>query len=203
VIAIIASCGSATRQKFNRTEKVFFRESVYGHFAICLFILIGGIYAKNFHGNGSAGNGRRLCITLFYVFKSVLSISGFLKVIFLDSLHVSNALIVCCLAPCCSLSDLLFSGLGWSRLLIWSHKRDLALISLFRHLFVFLILGCLMDSLAIILICVPYIYSIVIANDLILGLVRRLWLWWLRNALINATNSMNVFVLKAGFAKSP
>ena len=67
----------------------------------------------------------------------------------------------------------------------------------FAILAVFLILGCVLDSLAIILICVPLFVPIVVANGFDLVWFGILVVVATEIALITPPIGMNVFVIKA------
>lgn len=68
---------------------------------------------------------------------------------------------------------------------------------IFAVLLVFLVLGCVMDSLAIILICVPLFAPIIIANGFDLIWFGIVVVVVTEIALITPPIGMNVFVMKA------
>jgi len=150
----------AHEAKFNRSGKsISDRERCYG-LLLAFYTDYGRHFTPNFHGNGSRREWcGRLLHYLFLCFQKRSSIVDFKSSSFLIRLHVSNASIVCCLAPCCSLILDCFFGDWWVAIGIGRTRFKPFYQLIFRHPFCVSYIGCVMDSLAIILIWCAVIYS--------------------------------------------
>ncbi|TYL46906.1 TRAP transporter large permease [Marinomonas sp. IMCC 4694] len=194
VIAILRPAEAPRGEKSTTVEKYYALKGVWP-FCLLFVLIIGGIYAKIFTATEAAGMGAGFAL-LVSMFQKRISIADF-KVIFLDSAFTS-VMLYCVLFGAMLFAKLIaFSGLGES-LLEMVAQADLSPYQLiFAILFVFLILGCVMDSLAIILICVPLFIPIVVANGFDLVWFGIVVVVVTEIALITPPIGMNVFVLKA------
>lgn len=164
-------------------------------FVLIFGLIIGGLYAKIFTPTEAAGIGAGLAIL-------VATLHGrltwkVLRRVIIDTAYTSV-----------SLYTVLFGALMLSKLLTLSGLAAgvLALVQstglegyalIFVIMLVFLVLGCVMDSMAIILIFVPLFAPIVIAQGFDLVWFGIIVIVVTEIALITPPVGMNVFVLKA------
>ncbi|MCV2868720.1 TRAP transporter large permease subunit [Defluviimonas sp. WL0002] len=164
-------------------------------FLLLFGLIIGGLYAKLFTPTEAAGMGAGLAI-LIATFHGKLNWSV-LRTIVIDTAYTSV-----------SLYTVLFGALMLSKLLTLSGLAGgvLALVQstglegtalILAIMCVFLVLGCVMDSMAIILIFVPLFAPIVVAQGFDLVWFGIIVIVVTEIALITPPVGMNVFVLKA------
>jgi tripartite ATP-independent transporter DctM subunit len=161
-----------------------------------LFILIfGGIYAKIFTATEAAGMGAGFAL-IIAVWQKRMTWAKF-KHIFLDASFTSVMLYSVLFGAMLFAKFVSFSGLaeGILSAVEASGLSNYELIALI--MIIFLLLGCVMDSLAIILICVPLFVPIVLANGFDLIWFGIIVVVVTEIALITPPIGMNVFVLKA------
>jgi tripartite ATP-independent transporter DctM subunit len=194
IIALVRP-GSAPRgEKSTPQERL---QSLKGVWPFCLLFLliIGGIYAKVFTATEAAGMGAGFALIIALVQRRI----GWkeFRQIFLESAFVS-VMLYCVLFGAMLFAKLIsFSGLG-EGLLQWVQATGLSSYGLiFVILAVFLVLGCVMDSLAIILICVPLFTPLIIANGFDLIWFGIIVVVVTEIAFITPPIGMNVFVIKA------
>ena len=164
-------------------------------FLLLFGLIIGGLYGKWFTPTEAAGMGAGLSI-LIATFHGRLNLKTLREVI-IETAYTSV-----------SLYTVLFGALMLSKLLTMSGLASgiLGLVEstglegtalIFAILLVFLVLGCVMDSMAIILIFVPLFAPIVVANGFDLVWFGIVVIVATEIALITPPVGMNVFVLKA------
>lgn len=164
-------------------------------FLLIFGLVIGGLYGKIFTPTEAAGMGAGLAII-------VATLHGRL------SLDILRKIIIDTAYTSISLYSVLFGALMLSKLLTLSGLaggvlglvqstglEGLALIMVI--MLVFLVLGCVMDSMAIILIFVPLFAPIVVAQGFDLVWFGIIVIVVTEIALITPPVGMNVFVLKA------
>ena len=164
-------------------------------FLLIFGLVIGGLYGKIFTPTEAAGMGAGLAII-------VATLHGRL------SLDILRKIIIDTAYTSISLYSVLFGALMLSKLLTLSGLaggvlglvqstglEGLALIMVIT--LVFLVLGCVMDSMAIILIFVPLFAPIVVAQGFDLVWFGIIVIVVTEIALITPPVGMNVFVLKA------
>lgn len=169
---------------------------------ILLFVLIiGGLYGKLFTPTEAAGMGAGLAIL-------IASLHGRLSLPLLRRVIIETAY------TSISLYTVLFGALMLSKLLTLSGLAGSVLVLvqstgldgvglIFAILVVFLLLGCVMDSMAIILIFVPLFAPIVVAQGFDLVWFGVVVIVVTEIALITPPVGMNVFVLKAVLPNVP
>jgi tripartite ATP-independent transporter DctM subunit len=170
-------------------------------FLLLFALIIGGLYANLFTPTEAAGMGAGLAI-IIATLHGRLSIKV-LRAIFVETAYTSV-----------SLYTVLFGALMLSKLLSMSGMADgiLALVKstgfsgtalMVVILAVFLVLGCVMDSLAIILIFVPLFAPLIVAQGYDLVWFGIIIVMVTEIALITPPVGMNVFVLKAVLPEVP
>lgn len=194
LVAVISPESAPRGEASSTQEKIDSLKGVWPFFLL-FALIIGGIYAKIFTATEAAGMGagfalivamlqRRMNFTLF-------------KEIFLESSFTSIMLYTVLFGAMLFAKLISFSGLG-EGMLDFVQGSGLAGYGLiFAILLVFLLLGCVMDSLAIILICVPLFTPIIVSNGFDLIWFGILVVVVTEIALITPPIGMNVFVLKA------
>lgn len=164
-------------------------------FVLLFGLIIGGLYAKLFTPTEAAGMGAGLAI-LIATFHGRLTWKV-LRAVIIDTAYTSV-----------SLYTVLFGALMLSKLLTLSGLASgvLGLVQstglegyalIFVILLVFMVLGCVMDSMAIILIFVPLFAPIVVAQGFDLVWFGIVVIVVTEIALVTPPVGMNVFVLKA------
>lgn len=194
VIAIIKPSHAPRGDKSSTREKL---SSLKGVWPFCLLfvLIIGGIYAKIFTATEAAGMGAGFAF-IIALLQRRMNIVDFKK-IFLESAFTSVMLYSVLFGAMLFAKLIAFSGLGEGLLELVEEAQLTPFQLILVILLVFLILGCIMDSLAIILICVPLFTPIVIANGFDLIWFGIVVVVVTEIALITPPIGMNVFVLKA------
>lgn len=194
VVALFKPEHAPRGDRSNAKEKIDSLKGVWPFFM--LFILIfGGIYAKIFTATEAAGMGAGFAL-IIAVWQKRMTWSKF-KHIFLDASFTSVMLYSVLFGAMLFAKFVSFSGLaeGILATVEASGLSNYELIALI--MVIFLLLGCVMDSLAIILICVPLFVPIVLANGFDLIWFGIIVVVVTEIALITPPIGMNVFVLKA------
>ncbi|TVP70827.1 MAG: TRAP transporter large permease [Rhodobacteraceae bacterium] len=170
-------------------------------FVLLFILIIGGLYGRLFTPTEAAGMGAGLAM-LVAMLQRRMSLQ-LLRQIIIDTAYTSV-----------SLYAVLFGALMLSRLLTLSGLSSgiLALVTGFgldgillilAILLVFLVLGCVMDSMAIILIFAPLFAPIVVSQGFDLVWFGILIIVATEIALITPPIGMNVYVLKAVLPSVP
>lgn len=164
-------------------------------FVLLFGLIIGGLYAKWFTPTEAAGIGAGLAIAIAAL-NGRLTLTA-LREVFLDTAYTSIGLYTVLFGALMLSKLLTLSGLaaGLLGLVQASGLEGTALILVI--LAVFLVLGCVMDSMAIILIFVPLFAPIVVAQGFDLVWFGIIVIVATEIALITPPMGMNVFVLKA------
>ena len=194
VVALFKPEHAPRGDRSNAKEKIDSLKGVWPFFM--LFVLIfGGIYAKIFTATEAAGMGAGFAL-IIAVWQKRMTWSKF-KHIFLDASFTSVMLYSVLFGAMLFAKFVSFSGLaeGILATVEASGLSNYELIALI--MVIFLLLGCVMDSLAIILICVPLFVPIVLANGFDLIWFGIIVVVVTEIALITPPIGMNVFVLKA------
>lgn len=164
-------------------------------FLMIFGLIIGGLYAKLFTPTEAAGMGAGLAILIATLHGRLTW--AVLRRVIVDTAYTSV-----------SLYSVLFGALMLSKLLTLSGLAGgvLGLVQstglegyglIFAIMLVFLVLGCVMDSMAIILIFVPLFAPVVLAQGFDLVWFGIIVIVVTEIALITPPVGMNVFVLKA------
>ncbi|MBR9865524.1 MAG: TRAP transporter large permease [Oceanospirillales bacterium] len=194
LIALVRPAHAPRGEKSTSHEKLSSLKGVWP-FCLLFLLIIGGIYAKIFTATEAAGMGAGFAL-IIALLQRRMSKSDF-KHIFLDSAFTS-VMLYCVLFGAMLFAKLIaFSGLGEGLLESVESAGLSSYALIFAILAVFLVLGCVMDSLAIILICVPLFAPIVVANGFDLIWFGIIVVVVTEIALITPPIGMNVFVLKA------
>lgn len=194
VVALVKPDHAPRGDKSSRHEKL---QSLKGVWPFCLLfvLIIGGIYAKLFTATEAAGMGAGFAL-IIALLQRRMSKADF-KHIFLESAFTSVMLYSVLFGAMLFAKLVAFSGLGEGLLEMVEQAQLSPYQLILVVLLVFLLLGCVMDSLAIILICVPLFTPIIVANGFDLIWFGIVVVVVTEIALITPPIGMNVFVLKA------
>ena len=198
LVAIFKPDHAPRGERASRAEKWASLKGVWPFFLLFMLIF-GGIYAKFFTATEAAGMGAGFAM-IISLLQQRLTWKSF-KHIFLDAAFTSVMLYSVLFGAMLFAKLVSFSGLaeGILALVQQSGLGSYQLIALI--MLIFLLLGCVMDSLAIILICVPLFVPIVAANGFDLIWFGIIVVVVTEIALITPPIGMNVFVLKATLPK--
>ncbi|MFW8596320.1 TRAP transporter large permease [Cribrihabitans neustonicus] len=191
-----APCGESTPWP----EKLWALSGVWP-FLLLFGLIIGGLYAKLFTPTEAAGMGAGLAI-LIAAFHGRLGWSV-LRTIIIDTAYTSVSLYTVLFGALMLSKLLTLSGLaaGVLGLVESTGLEGIALI--FVIMAVFLVLGCVMDSMAIILIFVPLFAPVVVSQGFDLVWFGIIVIVVTEIALVTPPVGMNVFVLKAVLPEVP
>ncbi|MCU9849013.1 TRAP transporter large permease [Defluviimonas sp. WL0024] len=164
-------------------------------FLLLFSLIIGGLYAKLFTPTEAAGMGAGLAI-LIATFHGRLTWSV-LRAVIIDTAYTSVSLYTVLFGALMLSKLLTLSGLaaGVLALVQSTGLEGTALVLVIMC--VFLVLGCVMDSMAIVLIFVPLFAPIIVAQGFDLVWFGIIVIVVTEIALITPPVGMNVFVLKA------
>lgn len=193
-IARISPQDAPRGERTSTAEKLHALRGVWP-FTLLFVVIIGGLYGKLFTATEAAGMGAGLALILSLA-QGRMSWLSF-RQIFIETAGTSVMLYAVLFGAMLFAKLISFSGLGEAMLELVEQAglgpyQTLALI-----LLVFLVLGCVMDSLAIILICVPLFVPILIGHGFDLVWFGIIVVVVTEIALITPPIGMNVFVLKA------
>ena len=164
-------------------------------FTLLFVLIIGGLYGKLFTATEAAGMGAGLALILALVQRR-MSWQDF-RHIFIETATTSVMLYAVLFGALLFAKLISFSGLGEGILELFNQAGLGPWGTIVAILVVFLVLGCVMDSLAIILICVPLFVPILLAHGFDLVWFGIIVVVVTEIALITPPIGMNVFVLKA------
>ena len=164
-------------------------------FTLLFVLIIGGLYGKLFTATEAAGMGAGLALILSLVQRR-MSWQDF-RHIFIETATTSVMLYAVLFGALLFAKLISFSGLGEGILELFNQAGLGPWGTIVAILVVFLVLGCVMDSLAIILICVPLFVPILLAHGFDLVWFGIIVVVVTEIALITPPIGMNVFVLKA------
>lgn len=163
-------------------------------FALLFGLVIGGIYLKFFTPTEAAGMGAGFAL-IIAVLQRRLGLRA-IRQVFVETAATSVMLYTVLFGAMLFTHLISFSGLGEGIRQSISSMGLGPYQTLIVILMVFLVLGCVMDSLAIILICVPLFVPILSANGFDLVWFGIIVVVVTEIALITPPIGMNVFVLK-------
>ncbi|WP_432695329.1 TRAP transporter large permease [Marinobacterium sp. YM272] len=194
VIARVSPAHAPRGEKAGLDEKISSLKGVWP-FCLLFLLIIGGIYAGIFTATEAAGMGAGFAL-IISLFQRRMSRSDF-KHIFLESAFTSVMLYSVLFGAMLFAKLISFSGLAEGVLEFVEQMGLTPYQTIFAVLLVFLLLGCVMDSLAIILICVPLFTPMIVANGFDLIWFGIIVVVATEIALITPPIGMNVFVLKS------
>ncbi|MFN3612099.1 TRAP transporter large permease [Tepidimonas sp.] len=169
---------------------------------VALFLLIiGGLYMGWFTATEAGGMGSGLALLIALVQRR-LNLSRFIEVM-KETAHTSIMLYVVLFGAMLFSQLISFSGLADELLSLVQDSGLSRLGVLLAILAVFLLLGCVMDSMAIILIFVPLFTPTLVAQGFDLVWFGIIVVVLTEIGLITPPVGMNVFVLKANLPKVP
>ena len=164
-------------------------------FMLLFGLIIGGLYGKLFTPTEAAGMGAGLSIIIAFGTRR-LSL-GILRGVIIETAYTSVALYAVLFGALMLSKLLTMSGLATGVLELVQSTGLEGISLIFVILLVFLVLGCVMDSMAIILIFVPLFAPIVVAQGFDLVWFGVIVVVATEIAMITPPIGMNVFVLKA------
>ncbi|MBV2264775.1 MAG: TRAP transporter large permease [Thauera sp.] len=197
VIYAIARLSPQDAPRGERTTMAQKLQSLRGvwPFTLLFVLIIGGLYGKLFTATEAAGMGAGLALILALVQRR-MSWQDF-RHIFIETATTSVMLYAVLFGALLFAKLISFSGLGEGILELFNQAGLGPWGTIVAILVVFLVLGCVMDSLAIILICVPLFVPILLAHGFDLVWFGIIVVVVTEIALITPPIGMNVFVLKA------
>jgi tripartite ATP-independent transporter DctM subunit len=164
-------------------------------FALLFFLIIGGLYGAIFTATEAAGMGAGFAL-IIALMQRRLSWKSFREV-FVETAGTSTMLYFVLFGAMLFAKLVAFSGLG-EGLVDFMRSAGLGPYgTLFAVLSVFILLGCVMDTMAIILICVPLFLPTLAAHGFDLIWFGVIVVVLTEIGLITPPVGMNVFVLKA------
>jgi tripartite ATP-independent transporter DctM subunit len=158
-------------------------------------VIIGGLYANLFTATEAAGIGAGMSIIVGFLQRTLTL--KLLRTVILETAYTSISLYVVLFGAMMLSKLLTMSGLSVGILDLVNSFGLSGYGLIFAILIVFLVLGCVMDSLAIILIFVPLFAPVVAAQGFDLVWFGIIVVVVTEIALITPPVGMNVFVLKA------
>lgn len=196
-IRVVAGLNPAHAPRGERTpwpEKLRALSGVWP-FLLLFGLIIGGLYAKLFTPTEAAGMGAGLAI-LIATLHGRLNWAT-LRAIIIDTAYTSVSLYAVLFGALMLSKLLTLSGLAAGVLALVESTGLEGIALILAIMLVFLVLGCVMDSMAIILIFVPLFAPIVVAQGFDLVWFGIIVIVATEIALITPPVGMNVFVLKA------
>lgn len=170
-------------------------------FVLLFVLIIGGLYGRLFTPTEAAGMGAGLAM-LVAMLQRRLSLQ-LLRQIIIDTAYTSVSLYAVLFGALMLSRLLTVSGLSTGMLDLVTGFGLEGIMLIIAILLVFLVLGCVMDSMAIILIFAPLFAPIVVAQGFDLVWFGILIIVATEIALITPPIGMNVYVLKAVLPSIP
>lgn len=164
-------------------------------------VIIGGLYANLFTATEAAGIGAGMSIIVGFLQRTLTF--KLLRTVILETAYTSISLYVVLFGAMMLSKLLTMSGLSVGILDLVNSFGLSGYELIFAILIIFLVLGCVMDSLAIILIFVPLFAPVVAAQGFDLVWFGIIVVVVTEIALITPPVGMNVFVLKAVLPNVP
>lgn len=164
-------------------------------------VIIGGLYANLFTATEAAGIGAGMSIIVGFLQRTLTL--KLLRSVILETAYTSISLYVVLFGAMMLSKLLTMSGLSVGILDLVNSFGLSGYGLIFAILLIFLVLGCVMDSLAIILIFVPLFAPVVAAQGFDLVWFGIIVVVVTEIALITPPVGMNVFVLKAVLPNVP
>lgn len=170
-------------------------------FLLLFGLIIGGLYAKIFTPTEAAGMGAGLAITIAALHGRLTF--KVLRNVIVETAYTSISLYTVLFGALMLSKLLTLSGLATGILVLVQSTGLEGYMLIFAIMAVFLVLGCVMDSMAIILIFVPLFAPIVVSQGFDLVWFGIIVIVVTEIALITPPVGMNVFVLKAVLPDTP
>jgi tripartite ATP-independent transporter DctM subunit len=170
-------------------------------FMLLFGLIIGGLYGKLFTPTEAAGMGAGISILIAFG-TGRLSV-GVFRTVIIETIYTTVALYAVLFGALMLSKLLTMSGLATGVLALVQSTGLEGLPLVFAILLVFLVLGCVMDSMAIILIFVPLFAPIIVAQGFDLVWFGVIVVVATEIAMITPPIGMNVFVLKAVLPQVP
>ncbi|MDX9884447.1 TRAP transporter large permease [Thauera sp.] len=193
-IACISPQDAPRGERTTTAEKLRSLRGVWP-FTLLFVLIIGGLYGRLFTATEAAGLGAGLALILSMAQRR-MSWQSFRQV-FVETAITSVMLYSVLFGALLFAKLISFSGLGEGILALVEEAGLGPYQTLAAILLIFLLLGCVMESLAIILICVPLFLPILISHGFDLVWFGIIVVVVTEIALITPPIGMNVFVLKA------
>lgn len=170
-------------------------------FLLLFGLIIGGLYAKIFTPTEAAGMGAGLAIIIATLHGRLTF--KVLRNVIVETAYTSISLYTVLFGALMLSKLLTLSGLATGILVLVQSTGLEGYMLIFAIMAVFLVLGCVMDSMAIILIFVPLFAPIVVSQGFDLVWFGIVVIVVTEIALITPPVGMNVFVLKAVLPDTP
>lgn len=164
-------------------------------FSLLFVLIIGGLYGAIFTATEAAGMGAGFAI-IIAMMQRRLSWKTF-KAVFVETASTSTMLYIVLFGAMLFAKLVSYSGLGEGLLDMMRDAGFGPYQTLFFVLAIFVLLGCVMDTMAIILICVPLFIPTLMAHGFDLIWFGIIVVVLTEIGLITPPVGMNVFVLKA------
>jgi len=196
-VRVVAAMNPAHAPKGERVpwgEKIRALAGVWP-FMLLFTLIIGGLYGKLFTPTEAAGMGAAISIIIAFA-TGRMRLSDLRRVI-IETAYTSVALYIVLFGALMLSKLLTMSGLAMGVLAMVQSTGFEGISLICCILLVFLVLGCVMDSMAIILIFVPLFAPIVVAQGYDLVWFGVIVVVATEIAMITPPIGMNVFVLKA------
>ena len=193
-IACISPQDAPRGERTTTAEKLRSLRGVWP-FTLLFVVIIGGLYGRLFTATEAAGLGAGLALILS-IAQGRITWQSFRQV-FVETAITSVMLYSVLFGALLFAKLISFSGLGEGILELVQEAGLGPYQTLAAILLIFLLLGCVMESLAIILICVPLFLPILISHGFDLVWFGIIVVVVTEIALITPPIGMNVFVLKA------
>ena len=196
-IACISPQDAPRGERTTTAEKIRSLRGVWP-FTLLFVVIIGGLYGRLFTATEAAGLGAGLALILSIAQRRMTWAS--FRQIFVETATTSVMLYSVLFGALLFAKLISFSGLGEGILEIVQEAGLGPYQTLAAILLIFLLLGCVMESLAIILICVPLFLPLLMSHGFDLVWFGIIVVVVTEIALITPPIGMNVFVLKAALA---
>ena len=170
-------------------------------FVLLFVLIIGGLYGRLFTPTEAAGMGAGLAMLVAMLQRRLTM--QLLKQIIIDTVYTSISLYAVLFGALMLSRLLTLSGLSTGILELVTSFGLEGILLIIAILLVFLVLGCVMDSMAIILIFAPLFAPIVVAQGFDLVWFGILIIVATEIALITPPIGMNVYVIKAVLPSIP
>lgn len=193
-IACISPQDAPRGERTTTAEKLRSLRGVWP-FTLLFVVIIGGLYGRLFTATEAAGLGAGLALILSIAQRRMSWVS--FRQIFVETATTSVMLYSVLFGALLFAKLISFSGLGEGILELVQQAGLGPYQTLAAILIIFLVLGCVMESLAIILICVPLFLPLLMSHGFDLVWFGIIVVVVTEIALITPPIGMNVFVLKA------
>jgi tripartite ATP-independent transporter DctM subunit len=202
-VRIVAALNPDQAPKGERTPWTHKTRALAGvwPFMLLFGLIIGGLYGKLFTPTEAAGMGAGISILIAFG-TGRLSV-GVFRAVIIETIYTTVALYAVLFGALMLSKLLTMSGLATGVLALVQSTGLEGLPLVFAILLVFLVLGCVMDSMAIILIFVPLFAPIIVAQGFDLVWFGVIVVVATEIAMITPPIGMNVFVLKAVLPQVP